>query len=151
MAFEDKLMQGFRYDVTFLLGGVVPSPVKSRFRKVSGLQVSIETESAVGGFRNLANLQIPRKINYNNISLERGLIEGEFLNAEFTQVLNAFVLIPSDVLISVLDVEGEPKNSWLLMGAYPVRWSLSDFDANSSELLIETIELTYAQMISMSL
>lgn len=151
MAFEDQLIQGFRFDVTFLLGGIAPSPVKSRFSKVSGLRVSIETEQATGGWKNFANLQIPRKVKYENITMERGFLEGSLVNTEFAQVLDAFALIPSSVLISILDRQGQPKNSWLLMGAYPVSWSLSDLDANSSDVMIETIELTYAKLLPMSL
>lgn len=148
---EAKLVQGFRFDVTFFLLGITPNPVKTLFRKVSGLSVSMKTDPVGGPLNRIFNLQLPTAVQYSNVTLERGLAPGGLLDSGFSQLLSAFALTPSNVLISLLDEEAQPLNSWLLIAAYPVKWSVSGFDAGNSEVVIESIELTYVTLMPMSL
>lgn len=150
---ENTILQGFRFSVTFFLMPMIKSPLNSKFKRVSGIGVNLSTEELDTSMSKVFQLSIPTGIKYNNITLERGLIKGDVLNANqgFSQLMSAFVLMPSNVLISLLDESSEPLNSWLLLGAYPVKWSLSDFDANNSDVIVETIELTYGTLMPMSL
>jgi len=46
-------------------------------------------------------------------------------------------------LVSLLNEEHNELCSWNVVHAYPVKWSFAGLNAESSELLIESIELNY--------
>jgi phage tail-like protein len=136
----------FRFGVFFFVNGIIPNPIDIRFQKVSGLSASIETSSTVDGKANLdTGYRFPEKVSYDNLRLERGLASMSPLNRELDRAMSDLKLRPSDVLIILFNESNLPFSSWLLRKAYPVKWSLSDFDANSSQVVIETMELAYSQ------
>ena len=49
-----------------------------------------------------------------------------------------------DVLLHLLNANGEALATWTFQDAYPVKWSLSDLKAQESVLAIETLELAYS-------
>ncbi|KAA3614062.1 MAG: phage tail protein [Calditrichaeota bacterium] len=136
----------FRFGVTFFAGGVVPNPIDIQFRKVSGLGTSISTESVEEGGQNFYTQQLPKKVEHENLVLERGLVVGSPLTIEFNVAMSLFEFVPSNVLITLLDRTSIPAASWLLMNAFPVKWHVSDLDANANEVVIETMELSYQRM-----
>ena len=50
---------------------------------------------------------------------------------------------PINLIVSLLNEQHQPLLSWNVVHAYPVKWAISDFNAEESKLVIETIELTY--------
>jgi phage tail-like protein len=136
----------FRFSVLFFAGGVVPNPLDILFQKVSGLASSVDTYSLEEGGQNLYQQRFPKQIQHDNLVLERGLVVGSPLVIEFNAAMSLFKFSPSNVLISLIDSTNIPISSWLFMNAYPVRWSVSDLDANANEVVIETMELTYQRM-----
>ena len=62
------------------------------------------------------------------------------------QLTNGSVTYVNGV-ISVFDHNAVPMSNWLITNALPVRWQTSDLDANSSSVLINTMELRYQEMI----
>jgi phage tail-like protein len=47
------------------------------------------------------------------------------------------------VQISVLDPAGEAVASWVLGGAYPVRWTGPSLDVDSNQWATETLEISH--------
>ncbi len=47
------------------------------------------------------------------------------------------------VLITVLNDKHEPLMTWQLHNAFPVRFAVSNLNAQGNEVLIETLELAY--------
>ena len=43
----------------------------------------------------------------------------------------------------LLNENHEPLEAWNFVKAYPVKWSISNFNAQGNELVVETIELAY--------
>jgi phage tail-like protein len=142
---------GFRFSVFFFAMGVVPNPIDVMFQKVSGLGSTVETVSLDQGGENLFTQLLPRKIKYENLVLERGLFTGSPLGAEFNVAMSLFKFKPSNVLVTLLDSTNLPLNSWLFRKAYPVRWTLGEFDAEANRVVIERMELTYQQMLNVRL
>jgi phage tail-like protein len=140
---DNELPMGYRFQVTFLIGGLVPNPIDIAFKKVSGLSQSISTENYHQGGGNDESIKLPTKIEYDNLVLERGLVGVSPLSIEFTVSLSLFKFLTSNVIVTLLDEEGMPVNAWLLLKAYPVKWSVSDFDADSSAIVIDRMELAY--------
>lgn len=140
---------GFRFGVFFFAGGAVPNPIDFRFRKVSGIGATVTTRTVNSGGQNLATYKLPERVQYENLVLERGLMVGSPLAVEFNVAMSMFQFVPSNVLVSLLDEAGVPVSSWLFVTAYPVRWSVSNLDADSNQVVIETMELAYQRMQAM--
>ena len=137
---------GMRFAVLFMTGGVVPNPLDLRFSKVSGLSMTVETESLAEGGQNLYTQQLPRSVSHGNLVLERGMVVGSPLNIEFNASLSTFKFITSNVLVTLLSEDSLPMAAWLFMKAWPVKWSTSDLDASTPGLVIDTMELAYGRM-----
>lgn len=137
---------GMRFAVLFMAGGAVPNPLDLRFAKVSGLALTVETESVVEGGQNLYTQQLPRRVSHGNLTLERGMVVGSPLNLEFNAALSLFKFAPSNVLVTLFNESSIPVSAWFFMKAYPVKWSTSDLDAGDKTILIDTMELAYARM-----
>ena len=136
----------FRFGVLFFAGGVVPNPLDTLFQKVSGLGSTVDTYPIEEGGQNLYSQQLPKKIQHDNLVLERGLVVGSPLAIEFDAAMSLFKFSPSNVLVTLLDNSRIPLASWLFMKAYPVKWSVSDLDATANTVVIEHMELTYQRM-----
>lgn len=137
---------GFRFGVLFLIGGAVPNPLDTLFQKVSGLSSTVETAPIEEGGQNLYVQSLPKRIKYENLVLERGVVVGSPLVIEFNVAMSLFKFSPSNVLVTLLDATRIPLAAWLFMKAYPVKWSVSNLDADSNSVVIETMELTYQRM-----
>ena len=140
---------GFFFLVTFLVGGFVPNPLDIRFQKVSGISVTMETTEIREGGENLFSLRLPTHMSYGNLVLERGMVIGSPLNIEFNLAMSTMSFQPGNVLVMLLNADEIPIASWLFQETYPLKWSVSDLDANQSSVMIDTMELAYARMQSL--
>ena len=137
----------FRFSVVFLAMGVIPNPLDTLFEKVSGLGSSIQTMPVNEGGQNLYTQQLPVKVQHENLVLERGLAAISPLGIEFNVAMSAFKFKPSNVLITLIDNAYLPLYNWLILKAYPVKWSVSGLDGKSNTVVIEHLELTYQRMV----
>lgn len=127
---------GFRFCVFFFKSNGLLNPLDSRFKRVSGIGSTISLDTN----------QLPEAVTHNHLLLERGLTVGSLLSAEFDVVMSEFKFSPGNVLVSLLNGTGVPVSSWLFMKAYPVKWSVSDLNADQNEVVIESLELAYRRM-----
>lgn len=137
-----------RFGVFFLTGGVLPNPIDLRFQRVSGISTEVQLETINEGGENLHSHRMPSKVSYNNLVLERGYIASVIpspLNLEFKTAFSYFKFHPSDVLVTMFNEGGVPIGGWLFMKAYPVKWSVSDLDAQSNSVAVDTMELAYTR------
>lgn len=132
-----------RFGVFFFAGGLIPNPIDFKFQRVSGLSTEIQTETVNEGGQNLFSHRLPTKVSYNNLVLERGYTIGSPLNIEFNVAFSKFKFYPSNVLVTVFNDIGVPVGAWLYLKAYPVKWTLSDLDAHSNSVAVDTMELAY--------
>ncbi|NEN91272.1 MAG: phage tail protein [Okeania sp. SIO3H1] len=136
---------GFYFLVNFLVGGIIPNPLDIRFQKVSGISSEIETTDIREGGENIFRHRLPNHVTYNNLILERGMVVGSLLNLEFNVAMSTMKFSPSNVLVILLNEDSLPIAGWLFQRAYPVKWSISDLDANNNAVVIDTMELAYAR------
>ncbi|MBQ0733541.1 phage tail protein [Aquimarina celericrescens] len=149
-----------RFGVFFFAGGFIPNPIDFRFQRVSGLSADIQTETINEGGQNLHAHRLPGRINYNNLVLERGYSTSVIpspLGIEFNVAFSRFKFQPSNVLVTLFEEVGGiidtpvPIAAWLFMKAYPVKWSVSDFDAQANSVVIDTLEMAYTRIQSVSI
>ena len=140
---------GFYFMVTFLIGGFVPNLLDIRFQRVSGISSTMETTEVREGGENLFSLRLPTRMTYGNLVLERGMVIGSPLNVEFNLAMSTMSFQPGNVLVMLLNASDLPVASWLFQETYPLKWSVSDLDANQSSVAIDTMELAYARLQSL--
>lgn len=142
---------GFRFGVVFLLMGVVPNPIDFRFQSVSGIGMSLTTQPVEEDTYTKERTVLPKKTTYSNLVLERGVLLGSPLTIAIEEAFDAMQFVPIDVLVSVFNESLIPVKVWKFHNAFPVKWSISGIDANSSNVLVENIELEYSSFSSMTL
>ena len=113
------------------------------FQSVSGLTVSVETEEIAEGGENRFKHKIPVRTKYPNLVLKRGLLVNSEIISWCQSAVEDFDFLPVDIVIKLLNEKHEPLLSWNVVHAYPVKWSISDFNAEENKLVIETLELNY--------
>lgn len=138
----------FRFSVTFFIAGIIPNPLDIRFQKISGIVSEVKTETVNEGGQNLYAHRLPSKVNYETLKLERGMVVGSLLNAEFNLAMSTFTFSPGNVLVTLFNENAAPVSAWMFRKTYPVKWSVSDLDANQDSIVIDSMELAYHQFIS---
>ena len=139
---DDPLL-GFRFGVFFLGNIGISHPLDFRFQSVSGLSVQVQTTKKSGEGNDVTGLILPDSLSYPNLVLKRGMPVVSTLSMEIHRSLNQFRFKLRNVLLSILDENGLPLNSYLFSEVYPVKWSLSTLDATSNSVIVEEMELSY--------
>ncbi|MEN8115392.1 MAG: phage tail protein [Bacteroidota bacterium] len=129
---------GFHFKVEFLT-----IPGEFEFQSVSGLSTEMKTEEYAEGGENRFSHKLPVRTSFPNLVLKRGMKVNSALALWCRSAIEQFVILPSDIIISLLNEEHEPLTVWYVAHAYPVKWSVSDFNAEENKLVIESIELAY--------
>ena len=129
----------FRVDVE----GITPGKKDISFQEVSGIDVSVDTFEHKEGGENRFVHRLPDKITYDNLTLKRGLLVGSELIGWFKDSVELFRFDPRNVMVTLLNQDHEPLESWFFIQAYPVKWTIGNFDAQQNEVVIETIELSF--------
>jgi phage tail-like protein len=117
------------------------------FREVSGLSVELAVEELGEGGENRFKHRLPTGAKYTNLVLKRGLLVASSLFFQWcrrTLQGNLYQpIVPSGILVVLLDKGGAPLKTWSVVNAWPVKWSVSDFNAMEGQVVIETLELAY--------
>ena len=132
---------GFYFKVSFLQE--ISNDIDTRFQSVSGLNVSVETEDFAEGGENRFVHGFPVRTKFDNLILKRGIILDNDLVKWVKDAVENFEFRPLNMQVILLNEENEPLNVWDIVSAYPVKWSVSDFNAEESKLVVETLELKY--------
>ncbi len=115
-----------------------------QFQSVSGLSVDLETEEIKEGGENRFKHKLPVRAKYPNLILKRGLATQSGLLNWCKEAMEGFVFKPKDLIIILLNAENEPLLSWNVVQAWPVKWSVGEFNAEESKIVIESLELSYS-------
>ncbi len=137
----------FRFEVNF-----ASSPeVVGMFQEISGLEPEANVEPIAEGGENRFAHALPGLAKHGNLVLKRGLSE---TNARLVtwcrDVLEGGLGKPvelHDLEISLLNQNGAVVAKWGVQRAYPVAWRPGGFDAMKNELVIDSIELAYKELI----
>jgi phage tail-like protein len=132
---------GFHFSVVFQLFPNTPNDF--RFKEVSGLDMEMQMESIPEGGQNRFNWQLPTKAKYSDLVLKRGMFIGSGILMWCKNAFENFVFEPVNIIISLLNENHIPIQSWYVVNAIPKKWSVSNFNAERSEIVIESITLSY--------
>ncbi len=132
-------------------GKKIAEKEKVAFKEVSGLNREMETETVREGGLNNQEYKLPKSIKHGNLIMKKALIPGNSglvrnlkstFEGYFTQPF-----IKQDILIYLLNPEGEAMHSWMCSDAHPVKWEVSSFDSEKNELVIEHVEFAYTTLV----
>jgi phage tail-like protein len=137
---------GFYYKVEF---SISRERNDVRFQSVSGLSVEYDTEEYKEGGENRFTHKLPVRTKYADLVLKRGMLTGPSVlagNSVVTWFLDAFrdrTFSAADINVILMNEKSEQLRTWKVAHAVPRKWTVSDFNANESSLVIETLELSY--------
>lgn len=132
---------GFHFIVDF--SAVSAQEMDARFQSVSGLSVEIQNEERAEGGENRFTHQLPLRSKYSSLTLKRGFVQDSAVIQWCRDAFENFQFKPADLIVSLLNEKHEPIKSWNIIHAWPVKWSVSDFNAQENSLVIETLDLHY--------
>lgn len=132
---------GFHFKVEVL--GLTPVADDLRFVEVGGLALEVATEEMPEGGENRFVQRYPGRAKYGDLVLKRGLLKGSEVWNWARQCIEELDVEPKDVDVTLLNPAHEPLISWHLVGAFPVKWSVSDFNATANSVVVETLTLAY--------
>ncbi len=111
--------------------------------EISGLSVSVETESVKEGGQNEYIQKLPTYPQYSNLVLKKAMnVDPEVLSWLSTSI-TTMNYSPIPLTVSMLGEGHDPLISWEVEGAYPVKWETSNLQADQNNIVIETMEFAY--------
>jgi phage tail-like protein len=132
---------GFHFNAEFDVSGATERDV--RFRDVSGLTMELEEQTYNEGGENRFSHKFPVRGRYPDLVLKRGLLTDSGLRQWVVDAVQHLVIQPVTVWVTLLNQAHEPLQTYTVVGAWPKKWVISDFSAESSEIVVETLELAY--------
>lgn len=138
---------GFHFSVFFQLDPQFEND--GRFQEVSGLNAEIISKEVKEGGDMEKIKYVPCSVKYSDLTLKRGKFLGSGVIHWFNQVLeniNQGTLgqVPTtNIMVSLLDEAHEPVYSWFIQNARPKKLSISAFNAEQNNIVIEEMTFTY--------
>ena len=121
--------------------------VDTNFKEVSGISKELGIEDVRSGGENRFKYRLPTLTSSKNLVLKRGIAPkdsklikwcADTLNDGLTNSIQ-----PQDILVNLLNQEGDVVMKWTFYNAYPVKYALADLRSQENEILIETVEFAY--------
>ena len=106
------------------------------------LEVEVEEEKE-GGF-NIGTHLLPGRVRRGTVTLKRGLTTSSALLSWYKDVMMGLVIeARREVSVVLYDSEGSAVMRWDFHGVYPHKWSGPTLTTGSTELAIESLELSF--------
>jgi phage tail-like protein len=131
---------GFSFWVSFEISD---ASVDVAFQDVAGIAMELQTEDVVEGGENRFTQKLPTRAAYTPLVLKRGLAVSSPLTAWCRDAIENLSIRPTSVLVALLNERKEPLVAYRFLNAYPLKWSISNFNAETSSVVIESLELYY--------
>jgi phage tail-like protein len=114
-----------------------------RFTDVGGLSFELAAEEVPEGGENRFVQRYPQRAKYPDLVLKRGLLKSSAIWDWTRDCIENLDIQPKNVDVKLLNEKHEPLMTWHLIGAYPVKWAVSDLSASSNAYVVETLQLAY--------
>ncbi|HOA88674.1 phage tail protein [Propioniciclava tarda] len=137
--FSIKLIETAK-PVSAMVGAFSP-PVEGGFSECTGLEASLAVDEYREGGRNDAVLRFPGRITHPNLRLRRGLVTEDLWRWHEQFILGRGKR--RDGVIELLDETGNAVRTWRFRRGLPVRWAGPAFNANTSTLAVEEVEIAH--------
>lgn len=154
--------KGLAYPLTKMnfLVSVQNLEATAAFSEVSGIEATVDViEFRQGNANSLAPVKIPGLVKHGNVTLKFGYtLDSAFKTWVAECVSETRGEIPrNNVQIEMIDINGGAPNTlstaitgtrvWTLTNAWVTKYNAPDFDAKTSDVAIESVELAYEELI----
>lgn len=119
------------------------------FSEVSGFDVSIDVMEYREGDMVQTPMKIPGLKKYGNITLKQGVADSMVMYEWMIAGVEGEVERKT-ITITILDETETAAASWQVINAWPTKYTAPDFNATSSEIAIESIEIAHEGMTRVS-
>jgi phage tail-like protein len=117
------------------------------FASVAGVELKVETDDVREGGVNDFVHKIAKQSTYSNLTLKRGITDLTTLWDWCATVVGG-VVDRRPLTVVLLDHQGNDTQwRWNFRDAFPVKWSLSELNATSGTVAIESVEFAHHGMI----
>lgn len=130
------------------------------FNEVTGIEATVDViEFRQGNAHSLAPVKIPGLVKHGNVTLKMGYTDGNSIKTWIEEcVKETRGEIPRrNVTIEMIDIrKGSPSTiqttttnqnlSWVLNNAWVTKYTAPDFNAMTSEIAIESMEVAYEML-----
>ncbi|HTA26592.1 MAG TPA: phage tail protein [Bacteroidia bacterium] len=140
---------GFHFLVLFELFPQLPNDF--RFQEVSGLSVNVDLETYKEGGENRFVHRLPGRTQYSDLVLKRGFTLVSGVTAWCIDAVENYNYNPCNLIVSLLDSNHLPVSSWYVVNAIPIKYDISSFNAEQSQIVIESLTLRYEYYKTLSL
>lgn len=113
------------------------------FQEVSGLTRELDSDTVKSGGENRFAYTLPVRGRYPNLVLKRGVFLDSGILKWVDDAILHFDIRPVTVVVSLLNEQRQPLQSYQCVNAWPQKWSVADFNAMESRIFVETLELSY--------
>ena len=124
------------------------SSLDTSFSEITGLEASIELEDVREGGQARYVHRLPTGTKYGPLVLKRGVIESQSYLAKWaaqTIGMDFYAPIKTHTLvIMLLGPDNQPRFSWNVSRAWPVRWDWGSLNASRGEVMVETLEFAHS-------
>lgn len=112
------------------------------FSEVNSFDTFQPTEYSAGDREAAPHLKMAGRIKYGNIILKYGMIEDRVFYDWIVKGLTGEAE-RKNVAVSLLDENQAEAASWKVINAWPIKYTVPDFNAASNEIAVETLELAH--------
>lgn len=118
---------------------------RAGFRECSGLDTSQDPIDYREGNEPLTTRRLPGLVKYTNISLKWGTTDDTDLWAWRKQAMDGKVERKNGSIV-LMDDTGTEVSRWNFFEGWPTKWTGPSFNATSSEISIETLEIVHERI-----
>ncbi len=112
------------------------------FSEVSGLSIDYETITYKDGLSYKEGVKyMPGQASPINLSLKKGIVKGGAKLYNWLSSIKLNTVEKKDITISLKDEEDAPVVTWKVIDAFPKKMDAPGFNATSSEIAIESMDL----------
>jgi phage tail-like protein len=115
--------------------------VSGAFLRVKGISREVRHESYREGGVNEYEHKLLTQVSYPVIVLERGIVLDDLW--KWAQDAADGEATRRTLQVRLQDERGKNTWAWQIQDALPVKWTSSDLDATSSQVVMETLELAH--------
>lgn len=114
------------------------------FQEVSGLEIESEPmEYRHGNSPVFSKTDMPGMVKNNLITMKKGVFANDNRFWDWFAKIKMNTTERQNVVIKLLDEAGNPAMTWTLNNAWPTKIVSTDFDPDSNEVAVESIEIMH--------
>jgi phage tail-like protein len=114
------------------------------FQEVSGLEVEADNISyRHGNDPSFGTIQMPGIKKSGNLILKKGVFSNETLFNSLISKIRLNTYKRMTVVIRLMDETTEPRMTWEINNAFPLKYTSTEMNSESSEAAIESIEFSH--------